>query len=510
MQPMHLDRESAITAAEPMPAPAVTLLELDQPVSAPGRSLTRDSILFGLGTFAGKASGFIVVPILARLLAPEAFGRLDVLNALVSSGLLIVMLGTDVATVRLFFDRSTDEERRRLFATWGVVVLSIAAIPTVVLIAGADPISSALFGSTQLGPAIALVGVALMAGIVHFVTLGVLRATGRPLPYALLEGGALAVNALLAVVLVATWRADATAVMLALAISWSTAAVIGLVVVRGSIIARPSGSAARAILALALPLAPAIGATWGADFFHRAFLLGTTGATQAAYLSMATRIGSIAMLVVAAAQLAWHPHAYRLGVTPDATRRLAAEGRQILVALVVTVGLLGLFAPEVLQAIGGDPYRGAAPALGLFLVSVLGVGVFTIASLASAIERRTGDIGTAVVIGVTVAVALNLALARTYGAVGTAFAIAIGQFVAAGIATLLGRRRLAIPFAWRPVLALVVVAIVVVLASTVTGPIPVVGRLALGLGLLIGLLAEGTLPHWLAIVRDRGRRSERG
>ena len=100
---MHLDRESALTAAEPMPAPAATLLELDAP-QALGRSLSRNSILFGLGTLAGKGIGLLVLPIFARLLAPSQFGQLDVLNALVSSGLLIVMLGTDVAAVRLYFD----------------------------------------------------------------------------------------------------------------------------------------------------------------------------------------------------------------------------------------------------------------------------------------------------------------------------------------------------------------------------------------------------------------------
>ena len=41
------------------------------------------------------------------------------------------------------------------------------------------------------------------------------------------------------------------------------------------------------LLLLALPLVPAIAATWGADFFHRAYLLGVAGATQVAYLSVA-------------------------------------------------------------------------------------------------------------------------------------------------------------------------------------------------------------------------------
>jgi O-antigen/teichoic acid export membrane protein len=506
MQSMHLDRESALTAAEPLPAPASALLDVEPDPNQTRRSLGRDSVLFGLGTLAGKAVGFLVVPIFARLLAPEGFGRLDVLNTLVSSGLLIVMLGTDVATVRLYFDRRSPEDARRLFATWWVVAVGTAAVPSVVLIGASTSVSELLFGSTALSAAVALVGISLMAGVVHFVTLGVLRATGRPATYAALEGGALALNAALAVVLLVAWRADPTAVMLALAICWVGAAVVGVALVRSWVFGRPSRAVAGAILALALPLAPAIVATWGADFFHRAYLLGTAGATQAAYLSMATRIGSIAMLVVAAAQLAWHPHAYRLGTSDEAVGRLAVEGRQILVALLACVVLLGVFADEVLLLLGGSAYLDAAPAVGVFLLSVLAVGLFTVASLASVIQRHTGDVGRAVVAGVAIAVVANLALAPRVGAVGTAAAIAVGQFVSLVIAMILGRRRLSIPFSWRSMLVLVVLAASVVLVATALGSLPLGIRLLLAIGFGVALFVEGTLPTWLGSVGHGGRR----
>lgn len=501
---MHFDRDSALTAAEPAPAPAAMFLELDSPPASDGRSLTRDSILFGLGTLAGKGIGFLVLPIFARLLAPDEFGRLDVLNALVSSALLIVMLGTDVAVVRLFFDRTTVDERRRLFATWCLIAVIAALIPSIALVAGSAAISRALFGSEDLSVALILVGVALLSGMVHFVSLGVLRATRRPLAYAILEGGALVVTAALAVALLAAWRSDATAVMLALAVSWSGAAVIGIVMVRRWIVARPSAAAARAILSLALPLAPAIAATWGADFFHRAFLLGVAGATQVAYLSVATRVASIAMLVVAAAQLAWHPHAYRLGGSSQALTRLAGEGRQILVALVVCVGVLGVLTPEILVVIGGDAYQAATPPVGLFLISVLGVGIFTVGSLASAMARRTSDIGAAVVLGVAAAVLVNIAVAKSFGAHGTAAAIATGQFVTAAVATWFGRRRVAIPFAWGRLLPLIATAIAVVLGATSVAAVPLAQRSLLGAVLGVVLLLEGTLAAWLVTLR-RGR-----
>ena len=75
----------------------------------------------------------------------------------------------------------------------------VAAVPTVGIVVGSEAISSFLFGSADLALAVVFVGIALLAGILHFVTLGVLRATGRPITYAALEGGALIANAMLAI-----------------------------------------------------------------------------------------------------------------------------------------------------------------------------------------------------------------------------------------------------------------------------------------------------------------------
>ena len=287
----------------------------------------------------------------------------------------------------------TAPSRRRLFATWWVIA-SRRRRPD------ADPhrrvggVSRCCSGPATCRPAVALVGVALMAGIVQFVSLGVLRATGRPATYAALEGGALAVNAVLAVALLVVWRTDPTSVMLALAISWTGAAVVGLVLVRGSLSGRPSRDLARAILVLALPLAPAIVATWGADFFHRAYLLDVAGTTEAAYLSMATRIGSIAMLVVAAAQLAWHPHAYRLGTSDGAIRRLALEGRHIVVALVACVAVLGICTRTRCCSCSAVLPTSTPHQSRRFPPSVLAVGLFTVGpwpARSSGARRTSGD-----------------------------------------------------------------------------------------------------------------------
>ena len=66
--------------------------------------LTRDSLVFALGAVAGKAIGFLMLPVLTRLLTPSEFGRFDVISALAGAGVSTLVLGMDVATTRLAFD----------------------------------------------------------------------------------------------------------------------------------------------------------------------------------------------------------------------------------------------------------------------------------------------------------------------------------------------------------------------------------------------------------------------
>ena len=236
-------------------------------------------------------------------------------------------------------------QRRELLSSWYALGIAFIVPPAIVLVAVSDPVSRAMFGTPDVAFALDLVGLVIVGGMVYTISLGVLRTTGRPLAYAMLEGGALVANAVLAIALLVWWRADATAVMLALALVWSAAAITGLWSVRASISAEPNRTAAGDLLRLGLPLAPAVAATFGADFFNRAFLLGSAGATEAGYLSIAIRIASVAGLIVAATQLAWQPHAYRLGTRPRPLSRLGRE------ANVIVIGL----------AAGGSDHRPAVP-----------------------------------------------------------------------------------------------------------------------------------------------------
>ena len=95
------------------------------------RKLTGESVVYGLGTAAGRGLQMLLVPVFTRVLAPEAYGVIDLLGLVGSIAALLVVMGTDAALARFFYDAADREARRIMIsssALWRVGVCSVVAL----------------------------------------------------------------------------------------------------------------------------------------------------------------------------------------------------------------------------------------------------------------------------------------------------------------------------------------------------------------------------------------------
>ena len=404
-------------------------------------SLTRNSVVFAMGAIAGKAVGLVMLPVLTRMLGPAEYGSMDVLMSLGTATTATLLLGLDVAALRLYFDQPDDVSRRRLLSTWLAIGLGASSVAAIVIAWQAAALSNVLFHQAGLALGVAAIAVIVVAQTAQVIALTVLRAEGRAWVYALLSGGVLVLYAAIAVALLVAWRADANAVLIAWAVALVVSGACGLLLVRRRLASRPSSELALRLLRLGLPLAPGVTASLVADFANRAILLGSDGATHVGFFTVAVRFASIAGLAVTGFQLAWQPRAFSLGTGAGAWVRIGADGRRVIAVVAVLVGGLAAIAPELLRLVAGEAYADALPAVGLSLVGTLGSAIFLVASLPSVMTRDTKDVGVAMGLGVGCGVLLNLVLAPRLGSTGTAAAVAMGQLTAALLAATFSWRR---------------------------------------------------------------------
>jgi O-antigen/teichoic acid export membrane protein len=448
-----------------------------------------------------------MLPVLTRALTPEEFGRFDVLSTLGSALITILILGADVAAIRLYFDRPSPRERAELLTSWYLLAAVITMPVALILIAFRAWISLQLFQTTDLETAVALVAVILVSGTFQVLSLAILRARGSSGTYGLLSSVGLLVNAGLTVAVLVFWRRDATAALAALAISWSLGAVIGLAVVRTELVRGPTWPAARRLLALGLPIAPAVVIVWAAEFLQRAILLNASGPQAVAYFAVAIRFASVATLMVYGFQYAWQPRTFAAD-EGHIRRRELSDSRWILTAVAVGAAVVGLLARPLIHLAAGEAYRDAVPTTGIALASAMLLAAFMVQSTPLLILRRTKSLAIATTIGTVSALGLNLALARTLGANGTAASIAAGHLVGGVVAWRMTPAAERISGLGRAVPTLVASAALIIVATVPTEPYSLPLVVIAGATLATSLVKDGSISMATTFLRSRNRADE--
>jgi len=471
--------------------------------------LARDSVIYAFGSVTGKVIGLLLLPIVTRLLVPAEFGRLDVLSTLATALTSVAVLGLDVAATRLYPELEP-AGRRRLFGTWTLIALG-AGLPIAAVLGLASPtISQILFGTTGYALAVAMVGLYVIGNLLQVVGLTALRNQRRPFAYAGVSTAAFVVNGVL-VALLLHWRPEVSSALLGMAVGVTVGGVAALLAARHLVFGRPGTTEARALFRLGLPLVPALATTWLGDFVNRIILLAEAGAAEVGFLSVAVRFGSVGLLVVMGFQLAWYPHAFGLGQEPAALQRIADDAKHIVVGVTLTVVPVGLLAPELLPFVSGAPYAPALPALGLSLMVSIGMALYTVATMPSALSQHMRDLGISGTAAAFVTIGANFPLARLAGSGGTAAAMVLGQLTGVAIAAWLARSRAQVPLAWSAMLIVGSAAAVVIgLATLIPGGAPILVRVGLAFAFLAVLAFEGSLGELIDFAnRARGQLTAR-
>ena len=92
------------------------------------REAGRHSIVYGLGTVAQSAVGFLLLPILTGSLTKEDFGVYSLILMASAVASAVFYLGMTSALPRSYFDYESSDERRAVFTTAFLILLVGAAI----------------------------------------------------------------------------------------------------------------------------------------------------------------------------------------------------------------------------------------------------------------------------------------------------------------------------------------------------------------------------------------------
>jgi O-antigen/teichoic acid export membrane protein len=391
---------------------------------------------YTLASAAQVVSGLVVLPIVTRLLAPEAYGVVATAVVVLQLLGLVAALGLPAVIVLECFEPDGGIEKARRLATsavLGAILVALCADLT-------GPVWSQVFGDVDYGPPLRLA----VWGTVPLAALGaaqgILRAEGRPLSYVGATVVATLGGQLLGLLALAMIEETPTAYLAGVVAGSCAGATWALSRARVHPLRPADRHTTRRGLGVALPTVPHTMSLFLLFAVDRVMVERYEGLTEVARYQVAYLVGAAGMSLFAAVNNAWAP-VVLASPAPERWEVLAKTSRTLTRLAALVVGATALAAPLMLRIAAPPSYDpgSLADVATLVAASVLPYVLYISCVHVVFAERRTRWLAVTTPVAAIVNVALNVVMVPAFGLAGAAAASFLSYGVLAAITWALSR-----------------------------------------------------------------------
>ncbi len=390
------------------------------------KRLTRESLIYGLGQTIGRGLQMILVPVFTRVFTPAEYGVVDLMTLVSSIGAFLIVMGTDGALARFFYEAKDGDARRTMVTTSAAWRAGLSLGLAALLWAIAPLFSQAVLASPDYAKYVRLTALSLPFTVFVFFQNDVLRVTFQPVKYITLNVVNTLLVAGLSILFVVGWQREVSGVLYARIAGDALTAVLGFVLIRLSFVRRTDRGILRRMLAYGLPTIPAAMAFWAISYGDRWVLVRFADLAAVGVYAVAVKVGTVMMLAVSAFHLAWGPFAFAKAREPEAGR-LYARVLTLYAAVASTLALaVGFVAPEALGILVPPAYQAAAFPGGLLAFAAVAYGGYLVTALGANLALRTDLLAWTSLGAAIVTIALAIAFVGPLGLTGVAVATLTG------------------------------------------------------------------------------------
>ncbi len=414
------------------------------------RTMVFDAGVYFVADGAARAVNLVLVLTYTRILAPNAYGILGVTSSVTQ--LLVPVLGMSIVAcvTRFYFEDTSAEGRRRLYAT---TLAFLVVVPTIGL-AVAEALGRAGlldFTSVPYDPYLRLAVLAAYFSVFIDLPVAVYIARHQAHRVAALT----IVNALLllgsSLVLVVGLHRGVRGVLYAAVFSAAAMAVVALVLSLRMIgpRVRPSRRLLAAMLLFSLPLAPHAVAQWILQTSDRVVLARYVPTADVGLYYVGYSIGSVATFLVFAMTKAMSPLVTAELKARGDSPRVRRLGTYWYGVIVLGCVLVALYGADVVEVLAPARFHRAAEIVPIIALASAAYGIYTIVSSALWYSMSTGWIPVLTAAAAALNVGLNFALIPRFGIKAAAWDTLVGFAALALFQGLLAARRYRISWEYR-------------------------------------------------------------
>lgn len=464
------------------------------------KRLGGESAVYGLGQVSSRAVHLLLVPVLTRVLARDAFGLNDLLLGYTQSVVMVLVFGMDAALARMFYDEPDREARVRMVSSSFAFRLAVGGSLAAALALAAPWLAEHLLGGAVYAKYLRIAALTLPFTLFGLFANDVLRVTFQPWKFVALNLAQTITIGGLTLWFVLVRDAGVVGALYGKLGGDALAAVLGAILCRHHLRPRFSRTTLRRMLAFGAPLVPVAFAYGLVGALDRWFLQRHASLAEVAVYGVGLKFFAVVTLTMSAFHMAFGPFAFSRARESDAPL-LYARVLTLLVA-VASFGALaaGLAAPAIIALLATREYADAAlPALWLGFAAVA-QGTYYVAGLGVSLSMRTHLLGWAAAGGALVSVIANAVLVPRFGAVGAAAATCLAHATATVLSYAIAQRVYPLPYRGARLALLFVAGLGLGLAAVTFAPAG-----AAGVAVRVAALAAYAALVWrLEVWRDRG------
>ncbi len=418
-------------------------------------SLQRNTIFYGLQTFAERILSFFVLPLLTKTLPTEFYGIWT--QIIITAGLFAGLFGFHTGVVRFLAGHKDPREMNGFFHKILGVVLSIAALFCLATVIFAAPFSRAMLGNEASAHLLPVFGVFVAMEILFELVTAHLRANEHIGPLSVYQFiksagrvGLLALGILVIKVDLGTVLLWLIFLQLAL-LAW----MYGKHILRdGGFHFHSPSIPWREFLSFSLPLIPYGLLMWGNNFSDRYVILHVLNMKEVSIYAVSYSIAGTVSVLYAVLGFTIYPNLARLwnqGRSDEVARKLSKATEYYLFFSLPLVALLTLLHQPLVRLLAKSEFVSQIWVMFWLSSGIVAFGVYQLNYYITLLAKKNLLNILILVVSSLINVGVNLAVVPRVGIVGAAFTTFLSNGVLAGATIWLARRTVAYRFEWKPV-----------------------------------------------------------
>jgi O-antigen/teichoic acid export membrane protein len=438
------------------------------------RSLTSDTLVYGMSTILGRFLTFLLTPIYTNYLSKAELGETAYLYSLIAFVNILYGFGLDSAFFK-FYDKDNRSTTERVFSVAFVMILAVSGAITLLITATSTTCAQALdvwSRKAGMGDVVAIAGWIAFYDALTVIPYAALRMARKARRFAMTKFAVIVINVIANLVLVVGMKQGIMGVFVAGMIS----SIAGVLLVAPEIAqylrTEFDKPLLRDMLTFGLPTIPAGFAAMMLQVIDRPIMQLVAGADEVGLYQANFRLALPMMMMVTMFEYAWKPF-FLSHSSPQEARTLFPR---VMTYFTVVCSVVFLATSLLMEYVVTMPFIGGRfinPAywsgLGIIpivLFAYFFLGLYTNLTAGIYIRKRTAYLPIATGTAAGVKVLFNLALVPLIGMWGAAWATVVAYGVSAFMLCRLSLKIFPLQYEWRRIFALVLITALVFVAAT--------------------------------------------